>query len=140
MKIDLKKKTLLNRSDPFKVIISDRLPSHLPEAVELTCCYEVKQEGRVLILKLMQHGVIKTVCQRCLTSFDSDFKLETEIEVCSSDEIAREYQELYDVIVAADNQIELNDILVDNLYLFSENLHDNLELCDLNQIKLMQSD
>lgn len=140
MRIDLNKKTQFNRSEPFKVLINERLPSHIIGPVELTCCYGVRQEGRVLLLKLMQQGLINIECQRCLAPFASDYKLETEIAVCRSDDIAREYQDTYDVIVTADNQIDLNEILIDNLYLFSDDFHKNLELCDRNQIKLMQND
>ena len=140
MKIDLKKKSLMNRSEQFQVIINERLPSYIPEPVELTCSYEVKQEGRVLILNLMQRGLIKTECQRCLSAFDHEFSLESEMAVCRSEEIARQYQDSFDVIVAPDDNIELDDILIDNLYLFSASFHNNLELCDRNQIKLMQND
>jgi uncharacterized metal-binding protein YceD (DUF177 family) len=96
--------------------------------------------NRILLLRLMQRGFIKTECQRCLAMFEHDFVLDSEIAVCRSEEIASAYQETYDVIVAADDQIELKDLLIDNLYLFSASVHQHLELCDRNQIKLMQDD
>ena len=140
MKIDLKKKSLLNESEAFQVLIDERLPHFIAAPVELTCRYEVKQMNRILLLRLMQRGFIKTECQRCLATFEHDFVLESEMAVCRSEEIASAYQETYDVIVAADDQIELKDLLIDNLYLFSASVHQHIELCDRNQIKLMLDD
>lgn len=140
MNIDLKKKAQLGKASLETVFIDERLPSHITDPFELKCQYEVESKGEFYLLKLYEEAQLKITCQRCSQVYSYDYHLVTELAVCSDDKIAEKYQTLYDVIVAQDYLIDLKDILIDNLHLFSPQFHENIESCDQNQLKLMQFD
>lgn len=140
MNIDLKKKAQLAKSSLDTVLIDERLPSHISHPFEIKCQYKVESKGEFYLLKLTEDAVLPVVCQRCSQDFSCEYHLETELAVCSDEKVAEKYQSLYDVIVVKDYLIDLKDILIDNLYLFSPQFHENIENCDQTQLKLMQFD
>ncbi len=140
MNIDLKKKGLLGKPSLETVFIDERLPSHITHAFELKCQYEVELKGDYYLLKLCEEAMLPITCLRCSQEFSYHYQQKTELVVCSNEKTAEKYQSLYDVIVAHDYLIDLKDILIDNLHLFSPQFHENIESCDENQLKLMQFD
>jgi len=140
MNIDLKKKAQLAKPVVETVLIDERLPSHIPQAFELKCQYEVVFKGDFYLLIMCEDADLPIACQRCSQDFFHPYHLETELAVCSDEKIAEKYQNLYDVIVCKDYLIDLKDILIYNLHLFSPQFHENIENCDQTQLKLMQFD
>lgn len=140
MRIDLKKKVQLAKSSVENVVMDERMPAHIAHAFELKCQFDVESKGDFYLLKIIEDASLPIICQRCSQEFQQDYHLETELAVCPNEQIAEKYQSLYDVIVAQDYLIDLKDILIDNLYLFSPQSHENIENCDQTQLKLMQFD
>ena len=140
MKIDIKKKLNLAEKPQEKILMDDRLPAHVARPFELFFNYEVQSKGEFYLLKLHEKAEVPIYCQRCMQEFICDYDLDTELAICPNEQIAEKYHALYDVIVASDDIVDFNEILIDNLHLFSPQFHKNIGDCDQNQLKLMQND
>ncbi|NBX84093.1 MAG: metal-binding protein [Gammaproteobacteria bacterium] len=129
MKIDMRKKVNNDKNHDIKVILEDRLPSFVIEPIEMTFSYEVEKEGPLNLLTIHEKAYPKIQCQRCMEECSQPFEHTSQIAICSSDEIAQQYQSSYDLIVASDFILEINDILIDDLHLYLPNFHKKIDQC-----------
>jgi uncharacterized protein len=116
MKIDIKKKLNLAEKPQEKILMDERLPAHVARPFELFFTYEVQSKGEFYLLKLNEKATVPIYCQRCMQEFICDYDLETELAICPNEQIAEKYHALYDVIVASDDVVDFNEILIDNFY------------------------
>jgi uncharacterized protein len=129
MKIDMRKKVNTSKNEAIKVVLDDRLPSYVIDSIEMTFSYEVEKEGPLYILTIHEKACPKIQCQRCMEECSQPFEHTSQIAICGSDEIAQQYQSAYDLIVASDFIIEINDILIDDLHLYLPNFHKKIDQC-----------
>lgn len=129
MKIDIRKKVNLPKSDEIKLILDERLPYYVLEPIEMSFSYEVIKEGSIYILTVYEYAQPKVQCQRCMEDTVQPFEHESKIAICGSEEIAQQYQSGYDLIVSPDFIIEIKDILIDDLHLYLSNFHKKIDQC-----------
>lgn len=132
MKIDLRKKLNAAKSEEIKLLIKERLPHFVASDVEMSFTYEVAQQGPLYLLNIDEKASISVICQRCMGEFEQPFEHQSQIAICATDKMAQQYQSLYDVIVISDLIVNIEDILVDDLYLYLPNNHKNIDLCNTN--------
>ena len=129
MKIDIRKKANSPKSEDINIILEDRLPHYVLEPIEMMFSYEVEKEGPLYLLTIYENAHPKIQCQRCMEECSQPFEHTSKIAICGSDEIAQQYQSAYDLIVAPDFIIEINDILIDDLHLYLSNFHKKIDQC-----------
>lgn len=132
MKIDLRKKLNAPKSEEITLLLKERLPHFIPSSFELTFTYQVMLEGPVYLLSLDKKANIPVICQRCMEITQQEFQHHSQIAICAKEEIAQQYQSLYDVVVIPDLIVNLEDILIDDLYLYLTNVHKNIDQCNIN--------
>lgn len=108
-----------------QVLLDANLPSWIQSPCEMTCVFDVSACHGYYLLKIAVDGLIQITCQRCLDLVQCTYHHQTTLAVCSSDERAERLMECFDCIVSQDDQINLNEILIGELYLnLSERPHE----------------
>ncbi len=117
-----------------KIVLSQRLPKWIESECELVCQYQVKTCGDYYLLDLKTSAVLPITCQRCLEIIQYNYDQETQLAVCVDDKRAEELMALFDCVVVEDTQLNLDDILIDDLYLYVPEIPHSREVChfDLN--------
>lgn len=132
-------KTLSKQDELQQVDVSlvERLPETIQSPCELNCEFKIENSGNYYLLKLSVAGVLAINCQRCLGVFHHDYYNQTELAICANDAIAETLMEHFDCIVAEDNQVDLEEIITDELYLFAPEKHENRVDCDTDIAQLI---
>ena len=130
MKICLK--TYAKQSGLQHVVIKlqERLPEPIHSPCELSCDFHVVGYGDYYLLTLEVAGELTVSCQRCLQAFQHEYRNKSQLAVCVNDTVAEALMEHFECIVADDDQVDLADLLADELYLFSPEVHDDFASCD----------
>ncbi|RUQ81885.1 YceD family protein [Legionella septentrionalis] len=131
MKICLKTLAKEANAQSFAIRLDHRLPPHVDGVCQLVCDIQVEERNDYYLLSLQARGDVRIICQRCLTAFPFLYENQTQIAICSQDEIAERLMEQYECIVLPGSQVDLTEILIDDLYLFTPEKHENLEDCDV---------
>ena len=131
MKICLKTYAKQDILAPVKIKLHARLPERIQAPVELTCHFQVKKYNDYYLLTLDVAGILTIACQRCLKAFQYNYCNKTELAVCGSEPIAEGLMDLYECMVAEEDEVDLAEILTDELVLFSPEKHEDLADCDV---------
>lgn len=135
MKLFLPQLARESKAQHVTIRIKDRLPPHILNACELVCEFSAKAVGDdYYLLSLNVSGQVEITCQRCMAPFLSEFKHEYQLAVCDKDEISDTLMENYECIVTHNYHIDLVDILTDDIHLYTEQKHKNIEQCSLSQV------
>ena len=110
--------------------INERLPSFLPAPCNLDVNYKVELKDKYFLVRLNVVADLTIACQRCMNDFVFHYDNETEIAVCRNDERAEQLLEQYECIVAANDQVELEDLVIDELHLYVPIFHPVIDDCD----------
>lgn len=131
MKICLKTYAKQDESQRAVIKLQERLPTRIAKPCELTCDFKVKKYDNYYVLSLDIAGSLEVTCQRCLQSFPDEYRNQSNIAVCMNDAVAESLMEQYECIVAEGDQVDLDDIVADDLHLFSPEKHANPADCSL---------
>ncbi len=129
MRINLKTSAARSEHQSLSIEIQDRLPEHLNSPCIINCSFEVKGFQNYYLVDLKSDSNLTVTCQRCLSDFSYPYSNQTELAVCNSEEIAEKMMDRYDCIVAT-NEVDLEELLTDELYLFTPEFHLDHNYCD----------
>jgi uncharacterized protein len=117
------------------VTLNERLPNFLTSPCSLEVIYQVEAKDDYYLIHLCVKGHLHLQCQRCLDEFNFLYNNETEIAVCRNDERAEQVLEHYECIVSANLQVRLEDVLIDELHLYTPQVHPKISDCrgEINQ-------
>ena len=140
MNIDIRKKANHVKSDIHTLLLDERLPFFVEKPFEIRFEYSVEHKGDIYFLVIDEEGMVPLLCQRCFDECIYDYKHRTELAVCKDDLVVEKYQDSYDIIVLPDLILDIKGVLIDNMYLFLPENHENIDQCNKDQLKLMQKD
>lgn len=129
MRINLKKAAAQSEQQALTIEIKDRLPEHLNSPCIINSSFAVEAFQNYYLINLKSESNLTVTCQRCLSEFSYPYTNQTELAVCSSEEIAEQMMDRYDCIVAT-NEVDLEELLTDELYLYTPEFHLDHNYCD----------
>jgi len=118
------------------LILKERLPDYVFSPCQLKATYQVESQGNFYLVRLSVSGDLRLCCQRCMDEFTFNYDNDVAIAVCRSDERAEQLLEYYECIVAINDEISIEDLVVDELYLYAPMFHPASDDCnsEINQI------
>lgn len=131
MKLSLKTLAKEHKNHKTTLILQNRLPEFVAGDVVANCSYSVKEQEGQYLLFLKVEAQVEIICQRCLNLFKYEYFGDNSLLVCDTEEVAKLKINDYECIVAGNNTVVLEDILIDDLYLFLPDKHAK-EACDHN--------
>jgi uncharacterized protein len=129
MLINLKTYAAINEQQSLMIEIQDRLPGHLCSPCLINCLFKVKPFKNYYLITLKCDSILTVVCQRCLGEFAHHYSNQTELAICDSDETAENMMSDYECIVS-NSQVNLQELLTDELYLYAPQFHLDFKDCD----------
>lgn len=130
MFINLKTCALNRSSGPVTLTLNDRLPTHIEAPCTLNCDFQLEAVDDYHLLHLAVTGDITIICQRCLQPFASSYSNQSSMALCRDDAQAERLLPQYESVVIENNQVNLIDLLSDEMFLYSPQMHENTEGCD----------
>lgn len=133
----LRLQEMANQGQQFKVVtLNERLPPFLIAPCHLNVTYQVTVEEDFFLMHLHVQGNLIIECQRCLHDFNFLYNNKTVVAVCGNDDRAEQVLGCYECIVSANLQVSLEDMLIDELHLYSPQSHTAINDCnnEINQI------
>lgn len=134
MIINLKKFVTSDAEQQGNLVLEARLPPFIKSPSTLHYKFHVKMPQNYYVLTLEVSAELLCICQRCLGEYKHHYQNRTELAICSNDEIAEQLMEQYECIVSENGQVDLNELLTDELYLYGPEFHPEISDCD-NEIK-----
>lgn len=110
--------------------LNERLPSYIQPPVGMACTYTIEARDNYYLVDLTVSGEVTVTCQRCLKPFIYHYTNPITIAVCGSETVAEKLLTAYESIVATDNQIDLNNVIIDELHLSCPESHEDSADCD----------
>lgn len=129
MFIDVKKMALEAKVLEGEMILSERLPAHVLNSVMMHYKIDVLPLERMYLLSIQEKADISAQCQRCSESMSIHFYNESQVSICEKEAMCEKYYAQYDVILAPDAKVSLEELLTDNLHLHLPQMHENIEEC-----------
>lgn len=130
MIINLKTSAASDHSQRVQITIAERIPANIEGPCVVDCEFKVRREDNYYLLTLVANSKLTMICQRCLHEYPYDYSNNTVLAICESDEQAVKLMSQYECITSQNNQVNLNDLLTDDLYLYTPENHIDLEDCD----------
>jgi uncharacterized protein len=130
MLINLRSCALRAQLERVSLEITKRLPANIEPPCSLVCEFQVQAVDHYFLLTLKVEGDITIICQRCLHSFQHHYLNSSVLAVCQTDELAEQMLSQYETIVSKNNELDLVEIVSDELYLYSPELHPDISQCD----------
>lgn len=117
-------------SYPYEVTLDQRLPSHLIAPCLVRGSFQVETRGQYTLLELITTGSLRIHCQRCLGEFTLNYENRTQLALCPDEDTAEQLMHQYECVVVMNKQVDMDAILTDELYLFTDKTHVNRQDCD----------
>lgn len=114
----------------FSISLQERLPNYVSTPCELTVCASAKEEKDYFLLSLKTMGTLKIQCQRCMDWFNFDYNNQTQLAVCYDEQRAETLLEHFESLVATNMQVTLEDVVIDELYLYLLPYHNQETDCN----------
>ncbi len=130
MKICLKTYAKQSTQQCVVVHMQNRLPDHIHAPCELTCKFHVEACSNYFLMVYDVQGLLAITCQRCLGEFNHPYSNQTQLAVCADDATAERLMEHFECVVSPDYPLDLNEVLADELHLFSPEKHLDFGDCD----------
>ncbi|MCR9191090.1 MAG: DUF177 domain-containing protein [Gammaproteobacteria bacterium] len=126
----LKKLTKEEQPVQISMILQERLPYFVQGPCELQCDVWVEKAIDHYHLTVLAKGRVTVICQRCLQPFDYDYDYKSDLALCRNDSIAEKMMASSDCMVQADDALDLQAIVTDDLHLFCPEKHEDQLECD----------
>lgn len=110
--------------------LTERLPRFLISPCIMRVSYHAEVKDNVYLLHLDVSGVLNVICQRCMENFAAPYQNKTTLAVCADETEAQRLLENYEPIVAPRGQVNLEDLTIDELYLYAPSFHPMVTECD----------
>jgi uncharacterized protein len=115
---------LTKHQQQTKIIkLTERLPDFILGPCELKVDYRVEAVEDYYLIHLQVTGELMIICQRCLQEFKLPYDNSTLIAACFSEKRANQLLRNYECIVSENGQIVLEDLIIDELYLYAPQFH-----------------
>lgn len=119
--------------------ISERIPTYIEGPCLVDCDFSVQSMDSYYLLTLQVQADLIITCQRCLHDFAYHYSNKTDLAACHSEAQADALMSEYECVVVKNDQLDLTEILTDELYLYSPNVHPKLTDCDQELEKFIQN-
>ncbi|MDI9818206.1 MULTISPECIES: DUF177 domain-containing protein [unclassified Legionella] len=129
MFINLKTMAAQSGQEQVNIKLQERLPAHVASPCSINCQFSVESFDHYYLLTLSVDTLLELTCQRCLKEFSYHYLNLTKLAICDSEEMAEELMERYECIVA-NNHIDLQELVTDELHLYAPELHPEMIHCD----------
>ncbi len=129
MNICIKTHALQGQKQTHSLLLQDRLPSHIIGPCDMTCDFYVTKMDEDYLLTLELHGEMTIICQRCLNEFQHAYDHHTQLAICFSEANALSHMKHYECIVTDSFEVSLTNIVIDDLFLYSPEKHENSMDC-----------
>ena len=113
-----------------RIVLDQRLPPFIQAPCQVDCHYRLQKEKGYFLLHMQVTGVFSIVCQRCLMDFSYDYSNATLLALCDSEETADKLMSAYECSMISNGEVDLNDLILDELYLYAPQRHTDHALCD----------
>ena len=113
----------------FRVNLDTGLPPWIQSPCEMVCTFEITASQGYYLLDLTMDAVLLITCQRCLGLVEHIYHHQTKLAVCPNDERAERLMECFDCVISKDDQLNLYDVLIGELYLNSPERPHELDNC-----------
>jgi uncharacterized protein len=110
--------------------LSERVPEFIATPCQLHVDYHVEAKDDFYLIYLTASGELIITCQRCMNDFNTAYNNSTVIAVARSEQRAEQLLEHYECIVSSNWQVNLDDIVIDELYLYAPQFHKETTDCD----------
>lgn len=130
MKICLKNYAKKSSFEQSNFSLKDRLPEHIHAPCEVACSFLVEDCRNYYKLNLKILALLNITCQRCMADFKYAYQNDSNIAVCRNDDVADELMSSMECIISTQGEVELEDIITDDLYLYAPDRHENPCDCD----------
>jgi uncharacterized protein len=111
--------------------IEERLPPFLLSPCGVEVHYQVERALHYYLLSLETQADLKIICQRCFEECNIPYHNETMMAICQNEEQEKALSKQYEVIIAPDLILHLEDIVTDELYLYAPQHHLDKTICDV---------
>ncbi|PJD93643.1 MAG: metal-binding protein [Legionella sp.] len=134
-------KILAKQAEPsqMSLTLSERLPDFIQSPCQVDCVFRVDKRSNYFQLSLIVTGQVTVICQRCLATFEHQYAQESQIALCSNDEVAEKLMSSMDCMVHPEEELDLVSIVTDELHLFCPEKHPDPEDCDESAQRYLQS-
>ena len=109
--------------------VTDRLPHFVLAPCVLDVKYHIVAKEDYYLAHLHVSAALHLQCQRCLDEFNCSYDNHTVIAICRDDARAEELLEHYECIVSETLQISIEDLVIDELYLYAPQSHPEISHC-----------
>lgn len=118
------------------ITLTERLPSFINSSCQLNVTYRVESVNDFYLIHLHVQGLLPIYCQRCLDQFNFAYDNTTKVAVCRTEDRAEQILPEYECFVAANFQVSLEELLIDELHLYAPQFHPAISDCnaEINQI------
>jgi len=130
MLINLKTSPARTKTEHVSLTLTERLPSRIAAPAILDCSFSIEPRDRYYLFTLEVKGEICLTCQRCMQEFNEFYLNKTILAISNSDEQGEKLMESYEFIVATNNQIDLDELVTDELILYTPEFHADINDCD----------
>ncbi|HRD70068.1 MAG TPA: metal-binding protein [Legionella sp.] len=120
------------------ITLLERLPGFISPPCHLTAQYTVEAKDDFYLIHLQVVGDLTVICQRCMLEFNLPYDNSTIIAVCRDEDRAEQLLEQYECIAASNWQVDLNDLVIDELHLYVDQFHSQIEDCDEEVTKILK--
>lgn len=110
--------------------LSGRLPVHVLPPCTLDCTWHVSAAAGYYLIDLRITGNLVIACQRCLHEFTQEYTNKTILAACLTEAIAEKEMQDYECIVTPDHEVDLAELVIDDLFLYSPENHADKKNCD----------
>ncbi len=107
----------------------NRFPAHLVLPCTIDGWFKVEKCNNYWSLTFSVNSTLQLRCQRCLHAFTHTWQQQTEIAVCSREDIAIQLLTNHETFVAPDLRINLHEIIIDELHFSLPEKHHDEQDC-----------
>ena len=137
MKLFLPKLASSNETIEATLTIDERLPPQAGGASQVQCALNVTgNKHDFFLMNLSISGQMPINCMRCTNSFDWVFDEVFTIAVSDTEQKVEALMSDYESMISHNYHINLIDVITDSLNLTAPEIHPDIGLCDLSDVKV----
>ncbi len=142
MWIPFKTNATTQEPEPLVLKLESRLPPYISSPCTITCRYNVAAYADYYLLKLATTANLVILCQRCLHQYSYHYTNQVTLAICDKDTKADQLMEHYECLVTTHDQVNLMELLIDELHLYSPQAHHEITDCgeEVNRLIVARDD
>lgn len=120
--------SILGNVYTVSLCLKERLPWFIQGPCHIECQYMLKyaDNKKYYLLWMQYFGMVDTICQRCAKVFTQKYTNINELALCATDDLAKTLLKNYETVVLKANKFDINELVIDDLFLYLPQKHDNI--------------